>query len=396
MSDDGVLAAGIVLLGYPVGLPTFVHSFMHEKNAGMERLGALVQELGVPQLSYHILRVCMAVQRLIHTARATPPELLDDLIGDFDTTLRRLFSCSICDHTECRTQQVFLPFAVEGGGFMDLRCTLRAAYAASLLDTAESRCMLPGSPATASLIEPALPDYATYLQSFGLADMPDLQPATLLTSLGKTQSTISRAVNKVRGERFWPSPIAAGSRGQYADVLQRLAHQASLRQTGSKEWLTRLPSACMQANAHLFPTQLKRYLQDPVYADGTMYSYCHLELDASGHHALAPCTHQLSRLHRHNTLTQVIRRWVFMIVRLYPNYETRALVPHCTDRPTGLLVLIRGLDSDQRDMARHAIDVTVSDPIGSSDLTDVRNTLSSPSAGPAIGEARKRVLLRPR
>jgi hypothetical protein len=49
--------------------------------------------------------------------------------------------------------------------------------------------MLPGSPAAASLIAPALPAYATYLQSFGLADAPDLQPATLLTSLGKTQST---------------------------------------------------------------------------------------------------------------------------------------------------------------------------------------------------------------
>jgi hypothetical protein len=218
MSDDGVPAAGIVLLGSPVGLPTFVHSFTHEKNAGMERLGALVQELGAPQLAYHILRACLAVPRLINAARMTPPELLDDLIDDFDTTLRRLFSSSICDLTDRCTQQAFLPFAVEGGGLMDLRCTLRAVYTASLLDIAESRSMLPGSPAAASLIEPALPAYATYRQSFGLADVPDLQPATLLTSLGKTQSTISRAVKKVRGERFWPSPIAAGSRGHSAPM----------------------------------------------------------------------------------------------------------------------------------------------------------------------------------
>jgi hypothetical protein len=80
-----------------------------------------------------------------------------------------------------------------------------------------------------------------------------------------------------------------------------------------------------------------------------------------------------------------------MIARLYPNYETRALVPQSTDRPVGLLVLIRGLDSGQPDMARHAIDVTVSDPIGSSNLTDVRNALSSPSAGPAMVEMWKRV-----
>jgi hypothetical protein len=94
MSDDGVTAAGIVLFGSPVGMQTFVHSFMHEKNDEMERLAALVQELGAPQLSYRILRVCLDVPRLIHTARTTPPELLEDLIDDFDTTLRRLFACN--------------------------------------------------------------------------------------------------------------------------------------------------------------------------------------------------------------------------------------------------------------------------------------------------------------
>jgi hypothetical protein len=87
----------------------------------------------------------------------------------------------------------------------------------------------------------------------------------------------------------------------------------------------------------------------------------------------------------------MIRRWVFMIACLYLNYETRALVLHSTDRTADLLVLVRGLDSDQPDMARHAVDVTVCDPIGSSNLTDVRKALSSPSADLAIGETRTRV-----
>jgi hypothetical protein len=56
MSDDGVTVAGLVLLGSPVGHPTFVHSFMQEKNVEMERLVLLVQELGVPQLLFHILK----------------------------------------------------------------------------------------------------------------------------------------------------------------------------------------------------------------------------------------------------------------------------------------------------------------------------------------------------
>jgi hypothetical protein len=101
-----------------------------------------------------------------------------------------------------------------------------------------------------------------------------------------------------------------------------------------------------------------------------------------------PLAHTSSLVHRHNTPTQMIRRWIFMIACLYPNYKTRALVLHSTDRPADLLVLVRGLDSDQPDMARHAVDVTVYDPIGSSNLTDVRKALSSPSADPAIGETR--------
>jgi hypothetical protein len=44
-------------------------------------------------------------------------------------------------------------------------------------------------------------------------------------------------------------------------------------------------------------------------------------------------------------------------------------------------------------MAQHAIDVTVCDSIGSTNIPDVRKRLSSPSAGPAIGAVRKRVLM---
>jgi hypothetical protein len=97
-----------------------------------------------------------------------------------------------------------------------------------------------------------------------------------------------------------------------------------------------------------------------------MFYYFQLDVDVYGHHTIATCTHQLSRLHRYNTLTQLIRRWVFMIVRLYPKYETRAVVSQGTDRAADLLVTLRGLDCDQLDMGRHAIDVTVCNSVGSS------------------------------
>jgi hypothetical protein len=54
-------------------------------------------------------------------------------------------------------------------------------------------------------------------------------------------------------------------------------------------------------------------------------------------------------------------------------------------------VLVRDLDSDQLNMARQAIDVTVCDSIGSSNLTDVCKHCRHPALAPAIGEAQKPV-----
>jgi hypothetical protein len=78
-----------------------------------------------------------------------------------------------------------------------------------------------------------------------------------------------------------------------------------------------------------------------------------------------------------------------MIARPCPNYETHALVPYSTYRPADLIGLSEVSHSDQLDTVWHAIDVTVCDTIGSSNLTDVRKAMSLPSAGPAIREARK-------
>jgi hypothetical protein len=146
--------------------------------------------------------------------------------------------------------------------------------------------------------------------------------------------------------------LALSSRAPSAAEVTIWQHSTGsvLRYRGSwtctdPEIVSRLPSSAelgnmQQYDAQLFPTQLKRYLQDPVYAAGTICSYCHLELDEYGHTALATCTHKLSPRHRHNTLTKVIRRWVFMVARFYLDYETRALVSHSTDRPADLLVLV--------------------------------------------------------
>jgi hypothetical protein len=55
-----------------------------------------------------------------------------------------------------------------------------------------------------------------------------------------------------------------------------------------------------------------------------------------------------------------------MKARLYHNFEAKALIPHSTEWPAGLLVLVGGLDSVNLDTARHAVDITFRDPVGAS------------------------------
>jgi hypothetical protein len=81
-------------------------------------------------------------------------------------------------------------------------------------------------------------------------------------------------------------------------------------------------------------------------------------------HFSLPRNRSLTSIPCRNTVTQVIRRWVFMIARLCPNYETNALVLHSTDRPADSLVFIRCLDSDQLDMPRRAIVVSYATLLG--------------------------------
>jgi hypothetical protein len=89
-------------------------------------------------------------------------------------------------------------------------------------------------------------------------------------------------------------------------------------------------------------------------------------------------------------VVQAVYRAVFGAAFIHPGRETRALVPGCTVRPADLLAIVDGLDADHPDIPRHAIDVTVRDTVGPDNLSLVRKGLTSPGAGAAGSEERKR------
>jgi hypothetical protein len=199
---NGTPVPGIVLLGSYISSSEFASEQLRAKKDEMERLMALVRVLRIPQLAHHLLRVCLAVTCLVHGARTTPPEVIEPFVAEFDASLRRVFAESICSLTDAGWSKIQLPFREQGGGSADLGSILRPAYTASTMDTAPTRAMLSQNPDAAPLIEPFLPPFRDFLASYGLNDEPDVQPAKLLSGNGKKQSSISRAVNKVRSARI--------------------------------------------------------------------------------------------------------------------------------------------------------------------------------------------------
>jgi hypothetical protein len=250
--------------------------------------------------------------------------------------------------------------------------------------------MLSHNPDTASLIEPFLPPFRDILASYGLSDKPDVQPAHLLSRNGKKQSTISRAADKVRSARIWPSPIMSDMRGHEASHIRMLAHRVSLQGVGAMEWIKAMPSDSLKPAKYLSSEQLRLMPYEQVFAEGTLCSYLREVMGTQGHHALAACATSLCHLHRHNGVVQTVYHAVFGAALLHPGRETRALVPGCTDRPADLLAIVDGLDADHPDIPLHAIDVTVRDTVGAHNLSLVRKGLTSPGAGAAGSEERER------
>lgn len=97
-------------------------------------------------------------------------------------------------------------------------------------------------------------------------------------------------------------------------------------------------------------------------------------MDVFGHHALAGCATQLSRLQGHNKLVPVLKGWVFAPSPNFASYESIGLVPGYTDRPADFHLNATGVDSRQLDVTQPAVDVIVRDVVGSASLPKARRT----------------------
>lgn len=136
---------------------------------------------------------------------------------------------------------VFLS-GVRWGAVGLLRYTLSRIFA-SLIDTAHTQAEIPSQPDERALVEPAVPAYLAHLELYDVRANPDLIPAALMTSLDRSQSDISRTIDRKRAERFWLSLPAAGQPRLPEGDPRKLAHNKSLQAPGVMSFLTALPSS---------------------------------------------------------------------------------------------------------------------------------------------------------
>ena len=392
------LSTGLTVLGSPVGGHEYVGEHVSKKLRELAELHQRILRLDQPQLAFCALRTALNACRLTYTLRTTPRTLTKDLSRQYDDLMRCTFESVHGRISDQGWDQTKLPLRHQGAGIPDVASIHDCAYFSSVADTAHARATLPTRRDPIDIISSARPAILAHFQSFGITQIPaEVQPLFTSTSspgIPKLQSTLCRAVDKKRAQDFWNRGVPSGSERLKAprDILSRLAHRQSLATIGGSAFLSALPteSSLAAPGSSYWPIQMRIYLQQPVIPENTECGHCGVIMDTMGHHALAGCPSGLSRFHRHDAVVSAFCRYVLRPARIVPRRETPGLIRGTDNRPADIFVTAAdGFNSDFPSETEHALDITIRDIAGSSQLSKIRSALRSSNSGTSIIEKDK-------
>lgn len=86
MKDEAKLAAGITILGTPVGADAVDASVLKAKMTSFDSLPTAVESVADPHISTHMHRLCASAIPVVHIFRATCPSQILTLTAEFDKT----------------------------------------------------------------------------------------------------------------------------------------------------------------------------------------------------------------------------------------------------------------------------------------------------------------------
>ena len=211
----------------------------------------------------------------------------------------------------------------------------------SKVDTAHAVSQLPRQPSVEEMTDDLPPMLTSIYNEHGVVPTDELLVPSLLQNPGHNQKTISRALQKQRAIKFWPSEEIEASTLSTDDQV-KLSRSKSIKTLEARAWQTILPGQ------HELPSStwcmwIQVWLGAPVY-DLPIHGHnlnCHTcgkFMDRFGRHALGTCGTGFGRTARHNRIMHVLREEALVQSGIPSRREEIGLFPGADDRPGDIYV----------------------------------------------------------
>jgi hypothetical protein len=393
ISPTSPQAAGLTILGSPVGSNEFTETSLNAKLEALEADVSLLNLLDHPQLQWTLLYWCIR-PKIAHLQRTIRPEICLRLSANFDIIQRRAMELIIKTSFDTRTlEQMVMPISAGGFGLSNTQQTCHAAYTASVLQSlASMESIFPHIRDYCQIEEPdnawiqhlhdASDDLSAIQPSFLLADA--VQPE--YSNSGKLQETFTEWVHQEASSRFARSTRKLAPEhqarihscaGQYAGAfLRAIPHRTSTLMTPGE-----FQAACLfrlGMNLPFIPAHLRcDCKRHPLV--GNLGEHFHV------------CAKGNERQSKHNDLVISIRHLCTM-AGIETRLEPRGCFPmHTQELRPDLLLINPNLSSLAPPGRDIALDVTITHPGTDTNLRGC-SSAKKPGISAVMAEQRKLAL----
>ena len=358
---------GFVLLGSPVGPPSFCDSVVQRRISKIQELLQFLPDLEDAQMEYVLLRSCLSFPKFAFAVRTCPPHVLRQSIPLFDSVIHGYLSHLLggCP-PPWSLLKASLPIAMGGLG---LRRASLHGPAAFLWSVAPTRNLVQQISNHSFSDDTLVPVFQSLSSSVGHYDWSKLDDFDFPIS----QQALSHAIDQYSSESLLAQ--APDSRHHALVLSTSIPH--------SGDWLKAIPSSAL--NLHFFDREFRICLQYwpgvPLTSSSHSCFICTRPCDPLGDHAVG-CGGNGDRILCHNALRDVLHS-VAQSAGLSPRTEVPALIPNSSSCPADLFL------PHWQGGRPAAADVTVISPM---QVLTLQGASTSQGSAIVVAEERKKTL----
>ena len=319
--DIPISRTGFVLLGSPIGPPSFCEMMAMKRVQKIQDLLSKLPDLQDSHMESGILRSCLAFPKISFTLRCCPPNYIQEAVVAFDNLIEDAVSDLVGGHLPAWSWlKATLPVSLGGLGLRRASLYAPAAYTSSFVQS---------KPLVAKILGkmPSLPEHFSSVLSHlaGAAARPDW--ATLENiDVPLRQRSLSRAIDLACFEKLCCDAPDSRSKA--------LALCSSTRHAG--DWLNAIPSKALGLHLHdlEFRSCLQYWLGLSLVEEHSKCPVCQSPADPFGDHQIG-CGGNGDRVLRHDSLRNVLFS-ASQSAALAPRKEVPSLIPGSKSRPADL------------------------------------------------------------